>query len=287
MSTPAATNDAASWSFSVPLDSHAMRDAGASLSNRYQSASPFPHIVLDGMFSTDLLQSVAKEFPSPSDGAWRRNNTQDELKLACDEWHRMGPSTRALVAELNSGPFVEFLEAMTGVQHLIVDPHLVGGGLHMIQRGGRLGVHADFNRHRGLQVERRLNALLYLNENWDEAWGGSLELWDARMERAQVAVAPVFNRLVVFSTNRRSYHGHPAELTCPPDVFRRSIALYYYSVDRPPGDDDFGHTTIFRSPRGTPRSVRMRLERMRNAALRFVPPVVFDVGRAIRRRVER
>src|SRR3546814_10871992 len=65
---------------------------------------------------------------------------------------------------------------------------------------------------------------------WEPAFGGDLELWDAGMKHRVRAVAPVFNRCVVFNTDSDSYHGHPDPLTCPEDRSRRSIALYYYTA---------------------------------------------------------
>ena len=48
----------------------------------------------------------------------------------------MGPFTSALIAQLNAGPFVSFLEELTGIGGLVPDPHLRGGGLHEIRQVG-------------------------------------------------------------------------------------------------------------------------------------------------------
>lgn len=286
-STVGSTRLTSTYGFSIPFRGADLERAGASLATQYQSAGPFPHIVIDGFFDDQMLRAVLAEFPRPEDDVWRRYRNADERKLACNDWHQLGPATRTVLSELNAGPFIAFLQALTGIDHLLPDPYLVGGGLHQIEQGGRLGIHADFNRHRTLALERRLNALIYLNESWNEEWGGDLELWDREMSRPVVRIAPRFNRLVVFSTTRHSYHGHPRPLACPPHRTRRSLALYFYSVDRPTGEDDFGHTTIFRSERGTRRSVATRLRRLKNTSLRFVPPIVFDAGRVVRSRSRR
>ena len=132
--------------------------------------------------------------------------------------------------------FVDFLERLTGIDALIPDPHYFGGGLHQIRPGGFLKVHADFNRHSRLDLERRLNAILYLNKDWQEEYGGHLQIWDNDMTRCEKKVLPVFNRLLVFATLDTANHGHPDPLTCPPDRARRSMALYYYTSDRPEGE---------------------------------------------------
>ena len=81
--------------------------------------------------------------------------------------------------------------------------------------------------------------LLYLNEGWSAEWGGDLELWPVDMSVPSKTIAPVFNRTVIFSTTPTSYHGHPAPLACPPDVVRRSLALYYYTVERLTDEEQF------------------------------------------------
>src|SRR4029078_5720896 len=135
-----------------------------------------------------------------------------------------------LFAELNNRAFLGFLEALTGIEGLIPDPHFEGGGLHETKRGGHLGVHADFNVHERLGLERRLNLLIYLNEDWEDEYGGSLELGDKDMSECAVEVKPIFARGVIFNHALDSFHGHPDPLSCPPDRSRRSIATYYYTV---------------------------------------------------------
>jgi Rps23 Pro-64 3,4-dihydroxylase Tpa1-like proline 4-hydroxylase len=137
---------------------------------------------------------------------------------------------RNLFAELNSQAFLGFLEELTGYKGLISDPYFDGGGLHETKRGGHLGVHADFNIHRRLNIERKLNLLVYLNEDWEDDYGGQLELWDQEMKSCAVRVKPVFGRAVIFNTALDSFHGHPDPLNCPPERSRRSIATYYYSA---------------------------------------------------------
>ena len=128
-----------------------------------------------------------------------------------------------------------FLEELTGIENLVPDWSMDGGGLHQTLRGGHLNVHADFTTHHVHQDwARRVNILLYLNEEWQEEWGGQLELWDRDMTRCQATVTPRGNRMLVFTTAADSFHGHPEGLACPPDVARRSMALYYFTEEDAP-----------------------------------------------------
>ena len=211
----------------------------------YRSAEPFPHAVLDDVFEAGLLEDVVQEFDGMDRERWHHTERDTERKSSTEDFQHFGPTIRALISQLNAAPFLEFLEQLTGIAGLIADPHLRGGGLHEIRRDGALGVHADFNFYPRLGLYRRLNLLLYLNAGWSEEWGGDLELWDRGGSRCVRRIAPVFNRVVIFDTSNFSYHGHPRPLACPPDRARKSIALYYYTVECAVEDDRAPHTTLF------------------------------------------
>jgi hypothetical protein len=245
---------------------------GRALHDEFVANSPFPHVVIDDALPSSVLDDVLDEFPTPWSAPWEEFDKQTEVKLALNDTTQMGSATRNLLAEFNGQVFVEFLEELTGIRGLIPDPHLEGGGLHQIRPGGFLKVHADFNRHRRLQLDRRLNALVYLNRDWDESYGGALELWDQDMSRADKVVLPVFNRMVVFATTDFSYHGHPSPLTCPHDRTRRSIALYYYTNGRPADEVTDDHTTLFHKRPGE----TFRQRPIRDHVKRWVPPAIAE-----------
>lgn len=195
----------------------------------YQNATPFPHIVMEDFLSKDVLRGIVDEFPD-REGRTYFDRAQERLK------YQFNPNTvesfkvRNLLAELNGEPFLAFLSMMTGIEGLISDPYYSGGGLHETLSGGHLSIHADFNLHKEMQVERRLNLLVYLNDDWPEEYGGQLELWDKKMRGAAKSILPVMGRAVVFSTTLQSFHGQPDPVSCPPDRSRRSIATYYYTA---------------------------------------------------------
>jgi len=249
------------------------------LADSFQHAAPFPHVVVDGLFPEAVLDDVLAEYPEPEDAPWQQFDSPAEVKLALADTEIMGPATRHLLAELNGQVFVEFLERLTGIPALIPDPHYEGGGLHQIRTGGFLKVHADFNRHGTLPLDRRLNVLLYLNRDWPESYGGHLELWDRTMSTCEQRVLPVFNRMVVFATTDFANHGHPDPLTCPPDRARRSMALYYYSNGRPASEVSYTHTTLFKA---RPDESITRSRSWQDVAARWVPPALYDAARRAR-----
>ncbi len=192
----------------------------------YASAQPFPHVVTS--FESPLLSACAAEFRPLADMEAQFDN-RNEKKSSESRWAALGPATRELVTAFNGPDFLDELERVTGIAGLLVDPHLWGGGQHQIGRGGLLQVHADFERHPTLDLHRRVNALLYLNEDWRSEWGGQLELWDD--DGPAVKVEPEIGTLVVFTTTATSRHGHPGPLQCPPERTRKSLAFYYYTAD--------------------------------------------------------
>ncbi len=231
----------------------------------YRSAEPFPHFAVDDFLPAWVTQRIVREFPDPQQIAWRQYDDSNQKKLANELESQLGPFTRHVIAQLHSSTFITFLEQLTGIDGLIPDPHLRGGGLHQIKPGGLLKVHADFNWYPRLKLDRRLNLLLYLNEDWKEEYGGHLELWDREVTRCERRVLPLFNRCVVFNTTDFAFHGHPEPLTCPAGRTRKSLALYYYSNGRPPAEMADPHTTQFRDRPTDPRRLNLQtlLEKLR------------------------
>jgi Rps23 Pro-64 3,4-dihydroxylase Tpa1-like proline 4-hydroxylase len=243
----------------------------------YAQAAPFPHVVIDDFLPPALLKSVLHEFPQVNSVQWQTFENSAEKKLASTHELQMGELTRFLLYQLNSSTFLTFLEQLTGIDGLIPDPHFVGGGLHQIERGGYLKMHVDFNRYDRLKLDRRLNLLIYLNQDWSDAYGGHLELWDQAMTHCGKKILPIFNRCVIFSTTDSSYHGHPEPLTCPEDMTRKSLALYYYSNGRPVSEMGSAHSTIFRSRPGEEvLSSSDTTFRFKDLIKSCIPPILID-----------
>jgi len=125
-----------------------------------------------------------------------------------------------------------------------------------------------------------LNVLLYLNKDWKDEYGGHFQLWNKEMTRCETKVAPLFNRLVVFSTSDYSFHGHPDPLNCPEGMTRKSLAFYYYSNGRPSEEVSNHHDTLFKKRPGETFDSEGKLK---TVVKRVTPPIVIDLFRAIRR----
>jgi hypothetical protein len=198
---------------------------------RYRAAMPYPHVVLDGFFDAAVLERVEREFPAPGRRDWLGYDTVNEIKQTSRGILDLPPFTQIFLWQMCSAPFMDWLRAVTGIADLCVDPTFHGGGLHESRRGGWLNLHADWTQHPHLPLVRQLNMIIYLNRDWQEEWGGALELHGPG--GGPIArVAPVFNRAVIFPTTSETVHGFPQPMTCPADRARRSVSWFYWSPDR-------------------------------------------------------
>lgn len=271
------------------LDDNPLVARATELAPRYAAGTPFPHVVVDDFLPRVVLDALVAEFPAAADMS-KQFNAKLQTKSTEAVWARMGPTTRSVLAALNSGPFVAALEQLTGIDALIADPHLEGGGQHQTVPGGRLAVHADFIWNDRLRLERRVNVLVYLNPVWHDDWAGHLEFWDPEMTTVGQRIAPLYGRCVVFTTTTASFHGVPDPLACPDGTTRRSLALYYYTAVLPEQELPL-HPARFRQRPGSsdPRvtanaEAGLNLGRI-GAAL--VPPILAGPAKALYRRARR
>jgi 2OG-Fe(II) oxygenase superfamily len=248
----------------------------------YIANAPFAHIVLDDFFDSKVMDGVLAEVDSVDRSrryAKFLDRRTDHNKFAFFP-DRIGPDTARLAQSLNAGPFLAYLEKLTGIPNLIADPSYFGGGIHWIDDGGYLEIHADFNHLKKYNLARRINLLLYMNKDWQDTYNGDLELWDRSTMTKRKSIAPVFNRAVIFSTVKEALHGHPTPLHVPPGVARRSLALYYYTNTWEPAGQ--AHTTLYFISQK--HKVRIRISRViRGIILDLIPPIFRKTVRAIKR----
>ena len=242
--------------------------------NDYLNANPFPSIILDDFFNDTFLNKVLEEFPdlSKEDSSQNYKN-KNEVKYTNNTYKIFPNTIKQLFDFMNSNSFLEFLQKITSIEEkLVSDKDLNGGGLHEIKNGGKLKVHTDFSRHPTLDLDRRINILIYLNKNWDKNYGGDLEFWNQNMSLCKKKISPNFNRLVIFSTNDFSNHGHPDPINCPDNFSRKSIALYYFSKGRPVSDlnnKNFKNKTYFKNRDGFINETYNQNEKIRNFLRKF------------------
>lgn len=218
--------------------------------SEFQSARPFPHVIMDDFFDTERAEQLLAGFP-PFDPANARNEFGGVgRKATIADIRKISPFYAAVYDYIASREFLNFVAEATGIPNLIHDELMFGGGTHENLAGQDLDPHVDFNFIEDRQLHRRLNLLLYLNKEWDVSWGGCLELHTnpRRWSENQIkVVAPLFNRCVIFETSERSWHGFE-QIRLPEGkkhLSRKMLSIYLYTRDRPAEEIAPPHGTFY------------------------------------------
>ena len=264
------------------FDYDAVKEKGLELAETYAAGDPFPHIVIDDFLPRSMVDLCLANFPKkPDPDSPSFDRDQERYKTSYHPDH-MTPSLRALFYAFNSRPFIRVVENITGIRHLIPDPYFLGGGFHEIATGGHLSVHADFNHHKPMDLERRVNMLIYLNPDWKAEYGGQLELWRTDMSEQVHSIVPALNRCAMFTTTQHSMHGNPQPVAHPDGHSRKSIALYFYTATW--DETRAGKTTQFHSRPGTDDRTDWQIRR-KEFLEAVTPPIVLrgvkKVGRML------
>ena len=241
------------------------------------AATPFPHLVIEGLFNPALLELVREEFDSHAAAeAWKDVKSGYESTRRSQLGAALGPASQIYFNILESGWFTRWLSEVTATPYLLTDPQRFGGGLHESQVGGAFAIHRDFNYHPHVGLKNEMVCITYLNHDWQDAWGGVLELWNAKDGQCQARVRPEFGHTLILPHGPASFHGHPGPL-CPPEgVKRRSVAAYFYTSPKAGQQDPEEAVSIFMHTR--------RADRLKKAVRLMTPPVIWRAVKRLKRR---
>jgi hypothetical protein len=225
-------------------------DKAPDIRHAFQSALPFRHVQIDNFLEPEICERLLRDFPT-----FDKKKAINELghvgrKAVIENVSSISPFYSTFYNFINSKPFLDKLSDLTGVPDLIADETLFGGGTHENLDGQYLDAHIDFNIDERRMLHRRLNLLIYLNKEWEESWGGSIELHSnpRQPETDEIkSFIPSFNRAVIFETNEYSWHGFPV-IRLPQEkkqLSRKSFSIYLYTKDRPAEEVVAPHTTFY------------------------------------------
>lgn len=219
------------------------------LAAEFAHAKPFRHVVIDDFLDPAYCERLLAAFPAFEARYAMNENGEVGNKAVIEQIAQIAPEYAQLDALIQSEAFLGWVSQVTGIPDLLYDRHYFGGGTHENRNGQDLDPHIDFNRHPLERWHRRLNLIIYLNHHWEDDWGGSLELHSNPLaeDNAIRLVTPLFNRCVIFETNEISWHGF-SRINLPAGqdgLTRKSVALYFYTRERPSEEQADTHSTIY------------------------------------------
>jgi hypothetical protein len=248
-------------------DSHALAAA-------FRRASPFPHLVIDYFFPAPMLEAMAREFDAAAPSDWREYHGGLQRKRGTPPGGHLPPTVQEYFNVVHSGPFIRLLSRITGIDDLIPDPALYGGGMHEVDAGGVFETHIDFATHPRTRLINRLALITYFNETWTSEDGGALELWELEPPRCAATVLPNFGRTVIMEQSVRAAHGHPKPIR--EGRQRRSTLAYFYTNGLEARGTNDALTTTY-----VPHAGYSRRQKAELYLRRFTPPMIIKGVKAI------
>jgi len=198
------------------------------LHEKFKHAEPFEHIIIPNFLNEDFIHEISQKFPKVNE-KWHSYNNPIEVKFAYDHISQLNECMKEYFNVLSTEEITNVFKNITDIENLEFDPYLHGAGLHAHPRNGFLNMHLDYEKHPHIHKQRRLNLILYLNDDWKEEWNGHSELWNKDMTECVVKSAVKFNSCLIFKTDEISWHGLPEKIKCPEEIFRKTLAYYYVS----------------------------------------------------------
>ena len=192
---------------------------------------PFDYCIIDNFFPVKISKELCHRFPEYSSKIWHTYKNKIEDKKTCNNWNLFDDLTYQVFCYLNSDTFVNLISKRIGIK-LYIDPGLHGGGWHIHSNKGNLNPHLDYSIHPKMDIQRRLNLIVYLEEDYKVSYGGHLGLWEHDKKNnlpghLKKEIFPKFNRAIIFDTSQNSWHGLSRSINLPKNIYRKSIAVYY------------------------------------------------------------
>ena len=240
----------------------------------YQSAKPYPYLVLDNFFPAELTNSLIDELPKLSKEKWVHERDEHLIKTNLRSAADLGEKAFEFVSIIHSAAFLYLFSEITGIRPLLPDPYLSGAGYHIVPEGGKFDVHADRNTDHNCGLERRIAMLTYLNKSWKPHYGGQLEIWNQQGTQCMDSIEPIFNRTVIFAVGDKNFHG--VRPVVGPGVARRSFAAYFHTAGKKP----ISHNSIY-----APEIYQRNGSAFRRLGKDILPPIVTRAFRNIKDRV--
>lgn len=226
--------------------------------------------ILD-LLPPELAYEIHDRFP-PSDRMMLKRSIKENKHVAA-QMDAFDPLLEEAVYAFQDPRVVEQIARITGLTTLEPDVDLYAGGISAMSKGAYLRPHLDNSHDKKRERYRVLNLLYYVTPDWEESFGGSLQLWDEGPRGAPRTFPSLFNSLVIMLTNKGSWHSvnevrHDGRRCC--------VSNYYFSR-RSPDEADYFHATSFRGEPGqVSADLVMRADNaLRTAALKLLGDKIY------------
>ncbi len=250
------------------------KEGKAQLREQFNNAIPYRNLVIDNFLKEDVAQSLVKNFPS-SEQMRRHYKGLNEQKSEGSNFENYHEIFTQVKNYLQGEAFLSAFSEITGITDIICPDDHRGAGVHQGFDGSFLDVHVDYSVHPILNIHRRLNLLVFLNPDWEEQYGGKLELWDAEVRTCHHKIVPTFNRAVIFETSKYSYHGYDT-INVPEGVTRKSMYFYFFTPINDKSKVEY-HDTIFKG-RPSESAAKRTKTALKENAKNIIKKGLFKIG---------
>lgn len=239
----------------------------ASLQGNFFSEDKINSFIVDDLLSEAEAQEIYNAFPKKEEMV--PATSLRGHKYVAAQMDLYNPILEEIIYAFQDRRILSLISEITKIGSLLADESLYAGGISLMDQGCFLNPHLDNSHDKERQNYRVLNVLYYVTPEWEQAYGGNLELWDYGLKREQRTIWSKFNRLVVMVTNKTSLHSVSPVLA---EGQRCCVSNYYFSPKSVEADHYF-HVSSFRGrPEQKVRDIILQADwALRNEARKLFP----------------
>lgn len=204
------------------------------------SRNAIGYFYLDNLLPEELAHEINNAFPKAEEMVLKKSIKEDKYVAA--QMNRYNPLLEEIIYAFQDKRIVELVSEICGLSDIVPDDNLYAGGISMMGYKQFLNPHLDNSHDKDRELWRVLNLLYYVTPEWEEQYGGNLELWPNGLKQKQITIHSKFNRLAVMATHNNSLHSVSPVMY---EGFRCCVSNYYFSK-YPIHDTDTFHVTSFR-----------------------------------------
>lgn len=204
------------------------------------SNSGIGYFFIDDVLPVEIAAKIGAAFPEPVQMVLKKSLRENKYVAA--QMNLYHPLLEEIVYAFQDKRIVDIIGEICNIKHPIPDENLYAGGISLMGNKQFLNPHLDNSHDKDRNLWRVLNLLYYVTPDWEEAYGGNLELWPNGLDAEQITIHSKFNRLAVMETHNKSLHSVSPVVF---DGYRRCVSNYYFSHS-PLLESDTFHVTSFR-----------------------------------------